>query len=113
MAELLDRECQECIQRCAPSDPRQPVFVPFDKRHRYVGLTSNGYLKSCCHYCPNYTEKTPQRVEVKHIIYEHHHSDITKKQWDTIQQLELKVNSLLKKRNEVTSKKRFNYKDYS
>jgi len=67
-------ECEECIERLKPSDPREPFYI---KASRF---RAGHYLKPICYYCSNYDPSTQKPPEVKEEQW-------TKRQWDTVTQL--------------------------
>ncbi|KKL04653.1 hypothetical protein LCGC14_2613940 [marine sediment metagenome] len=87
--------CAECIERMKPDDPR---------------IRSGRYRMCGCDYCnkPTYLreleEEKPQVIE--HI---HFTSNLSRKQWDEIQQLKRTVSYLLKEKNKQPIKKKEHY----
>ena len=88
--------CKECISRCFPDDPH---------------IRSGRYMRCGCDYCdkPSYERELEARLdEPREVVHKHFYSDLSKQQWDRVEQslrdnadLRKKVNELYEKRKGV------------
>jgi len=69
----MNRECEECIRRCFPSDPRVGGYARVYGRGRV-------YLPPFCRRCNGYVEEEPKEVVVqstnKELINQQHKTQV-------------------------------------
>ena len=84
--------CEKCRQRLFPDDPK---------------VRSGKYMKCGCDYCdkPYYYRELEAQSPPEQVIV-HRHSDMSKQDWDLLQQTALKVAYLDKKIAEGQSRRK-------